>query len=661
MDQSAREKLLQAAIAIGDDMLAKAKTDDNGLYWETMNLDDERKPIFTVSDSIYSGAAGIALFLLELYKQTNDQRYIDAVQQAMAWLAHRVQNDPSTYYALYTGRLSIAVALLRYADYAGHEEYRALAIEVAKNAGDFLNHVSTIDDLINGLSGTVLGLLTIHAHTGEESLLDVVEAISNDILSRTQMGLEGIYWDRSDKNITGLCGYSHGAAGIGAVFLEMGQYFNNDAYRWVARQAFTYENSFYNEAANNWPDNRKGIYDQQTLEEFKQKYNEGDKAFFTTAGDMAAWCHGAPGIGLARLRAVELLGDEQYKTDLQRAMDKTEYVTVQGHTPFHGYIVCHGHGGNAMLFLEAYRQTGNAEYLKKAETVALNGVKSFEENGFYYSGYSTAGEAQDTSLFMGNAGVGYYYLQTLAPDEVPSVVTFHPGSTTYSGPGHRLQTVTFAQVLAHIAGKHFGRTNNYYQMLNPNSTVFDGFVANGQRFQEALVAHVGQKVAGAGNEQLTDVFNLEKAGVAIDLALESHSYIKLHQALQAEKNMDYLEESAAELPGTLLQLDPHAQLMSNNWAWPKEGDAWKANAQAEAEGAELLLMPGAMGTQEHPLNQFSYLVLEGFEQPSKVSTVVDEMVGNFDASSPEEVQQVKDATMQQITEAMQSGFLVLAN
>jgi len=43
-----------------------------------------------------------------------------------------------------------------------------------------------------------------------------------------------------------LCGFSHGASGIGATFLELGYYFSNPVFYRIALDIFSHEDQYFN-------------------------------------------------------------------------------------------------------------------------------------------------------------------------------------------------------------------------------------------------------------------------------------------------------------------------------------------------------------------------------------------------------------------------------
>ena len=83
-----------------------------------------------------------------------------------------------------------------------------------------------------------------------------------------------------------------------------------------------------------------------------------------------AWCHGGPGIGLARLRSLELLENQETLADLNEALQITAAVCTNVVFPASGNLcLCHGIGGNADLLLAAdwdIYGAGTSDRLQKA-------------------------------------------------------------------------------------------------------------------------------------------------------------------------------------------------------------------------------------------------------------------------------------------------------
>jgi len=640
MDNNLKKELLAEAVRIGDDLLDRAEIDEHGYSWKTMGMGENQSVVWNKSEGIYSGASGIILFFIELYKQTSDGKYLEAIKEGSRWIEHFCQQNPTGYYAFFTGRMGASYTMLQVGELLNDSSYKQKALVIAKDCEQFLEMPNGIDDLINGTSGTLLGLLHLHAHTQEHYLLSTIKKFTEHLIESAHLGSEGLYWDRSSKNIRGLCGFSHGASGIGYVFLELGKYFGNKDFYWLAEQAFTYENHYYNKEMENWPDFRKGYFDDKTLKEHKEEYSKGNKSFFTSPGNMSAWCHGAPGIGLSRLTAYELLNDQKYKKDVERAIAQTHKVTVAPENINTSYAVCHGGGGNAMLFLEAYRQSGEDKYLEYTEKVGVNGLEFIKEQGKYISGYAKA-DIEDYSLFMGNAGVGYFYLQLCEPLKTPSILKPDVTNTTlkvsFDLPINTIKTK--------IASSYFSKTMSLCSALE---------LEEKENILQGIVDGISKAVEVANDERTTTIFNYEKEALALQSTIESDSYLQISNIVEVERNVILMEKSDNHLLlSTPLQINKYAKLLNTEW------DCINIENK-EKEDYYSLSIAGFDKVKEHELSQFSYLVLSGFETPKKGYYVLGEIITMYEATSEEDKKKIEDSVVNQIEEALRSGILVNA-
>lgn len=663
MQASDKELLLDGALDIAEDLYKKVTCTPHGWYWEALSMGDGRKVAYAKGHSVYSGTAGVALFFLEMSKQHPDSRWKTAAHEGARWVAHfLLKESDDDYYALITGRLGSALALYEIGSVMQDQSLQTAALEIARGADAFLSMPSAVDDLINGYSGVMMGLVKLYDLSKDKELLDIAQRHVEKMLSHANLSNDGIYWDRGDKHIKGLCGYSHGAAGIGMAWLELANYFGHEPFKWLAEACFTYENNLYDAEAGNWPDFRKGIYDEQSRAEYTEQYRKNNLDFFHKPGDMGAWCHGAPGIGLGRLRAYELTGDRRYSEDFNKALDKTRAIFEDAGSPWHSYTLCHGKGGNAMLFLEAYKQNQDPAMLEEAFAVAKEGIMARKEGKTYVSGFSMAAQNQeDTSLFMGNAGIGYFYLMVREPMAVPSILSWHLGKGRYDGPAHPIQQFDMEEVLGKVTGRLFARTQEVWSLVYPDGKgIFAGFQPDHAAISDVLIAHIQQQVEACDSELVKDIFLLEKAAAEIDLAIKSASYVSLHHVITLQDNQALLTELAD--PNLRLKkfiLPGEYRLVETQWDWSEENEDLSANLNAEPDEYQLLLTPSAFGTLEHPLNQFSFLVLQLFEGGAVFEQVVPTILEYFDADSEDEKQQVIMASLQQVKEAVHSGFLLV--
>ncbi|MCP5105108.1 MAG: hypothetical protein GY950_17095 [bacterium] len=674
-----RDEILNEAVRIGEWLTAKAKKEETGTSWETMSMDLDRNIGWQTTDGIYSGVSGIALFFLELHKRTGEAEYLATAREGMRWVVDYCKKNPSQYYSFFTGRMGTPYVLLKMAEFTGEKSWKDDALELARSCTEFLDQPQSVDDLINGSSGTIVSLLHLHAATGEKWLLEVVDSFTRKLIHSAFHGSKGLYWDRSPKIINGLCGFSHGAAGIGWVFLELGRYFQNHTFYHLARQAFLYESRYYNHDLKNWQDLRKGIYNDEDEEKYRKAYNENDMAFFTTGGDMNAWCHGAAGIGLSRLRAVELFkeafpGDDTFKIyedDLTAAIEKTIVTDTETETPAPLFILCHGGGGNADLFLKAYEMMGDKKYLAPAEKVAQRILAFYKERKMYFPGFRSDGASEDTSLFMGNAGIGYFLLRLLAPHDVPSILAPSLNAVFKPEENEDLSAYPFLSLSLPDAGKelllkYFSRTlamgEKYFpQQLadfldnTPISSHTEPIIHSFINFADKLLPSLPPKEQNC----ISDVFILEREKINMDETVISNCYLDI-KSMVLKENADELNKlDAGDFLNLTLKLEPDTRIATTDWDWNLDRqEEWQKNLNLEPDIYPLLLKPSPLGVIEEPLSPLSYTILGAFEDGNTVENVRKETIDAFESLTPDQEKMLTGKIIEQIQHALTAGILV---
>ena len=676
---------LNEALRIGQWLLDRTETDHLGKYWKTMTMDMDRSTTFIQSESIYSGVSGIVLFFLELFKQTGDTRFKEAAQQGMEWVVNYCREKPTTNFALLTGRMGISYTLLQMHSSFADMGYLEKALTLAKpclSAPEDPKDPNRIDDFINGTSGTILGLLHLHAASKETWILEALDRYIAVLLKRTYQSKTGLYWDRSLYNISGLCGFSHGASGIGYVFLELGHYFQNDTFVKLMEQAFLYERFRYNlhKKFKNWPDLRKGIYTEQDFKEHRDAFLAGDMEFFTSGADMNAWCHGAAGIGLARLRAYQLLKNPLYLEEARIAMEKTALTDLANLDIERGYILCHGSGGNAELFLYAYQVLDDPQYLEQAKQVAANALTAYSKYRRYLPGFHSIETEEDTSLFMGNAGVGYFLLRVRDPLHVPSLLiptldtnTSRPAAAPAQSAQFTAEypaiSISMTRLMEQLLEKVFPRTllvcktllpeplNAFLNTttLNPNDdrlSLNDSFAA----FVETQLPLLPE----AKKEILSDVFEVEAEVLRMEKENVSDTLLNIKYQVRKTEAEQLLEKGKEALLNRVLVLDPANRLTYTLWNWYSVNrEQWPTNfhKEKEEEICPLLLKPTPDGINEYELTPFSYTVLGEFIEPSRVDRAQQATLDAFEDLNPEEETELKAQIIQQIEQALLAGVL----
>ena len=142
---------------------------------------------------------------------------------------------------------------------------------------------------------------------------------------------------------------------------------------------------------------------------------------------MQAWCHGAPGIGLARVAGLPYLDDATVRAEIE-----TTVASTLAHGQGQNHCLCHGDTGNLELVLEAGRALGRPDWIKQAGLSAGAVLDSIEADGLLFG---LAGNVETPGLMTGLSGVAYGLARLAEPEALPSLLTLAPPPCT--GPWRR--------------------------------------------------------------------------------------------------------------------------------------------------------------------------------------------------------------------------------
>ena len=264
-------------------------------------------------------------------------------------------------------------------------------------------------DLLGGNAGAIPVLLRL-ARSGREGCLAIAVDCGRELQRSAER--QGAYVAWRGEAVAGpaaggtptplLTGLSHGASGLALALLELYVETGETELRDLARGAFAYEDTFFSASDGNWRDPREAV---------------------AAGGFQIAWCHGAPGIGLARLRAMAL--DPELR-DAHAATAHLALATARAGLerglarPRHDATLCHGLLGLAEILAIGGDLLGEPEHRDAALGAAGEIVRRHAASGDWPSGMPSGGPSP--ALMLGTAGIGHHLLRLAAPDRVPAVL-----------------------------------------------------------------------------------------------------------------------------------------------------------------------------------------------------------------------------------------------
>lgn len=402
-----KARLHAAARAIADRIEHLAIRRARTANWIGLTFVGERRwTLLPLTYDLYNGTLGIALFLAYAGEQLRDSRYTELARLSLQSLGDQVREMRRTN-ALehskigiggFSGPGSLVFTLAHTGALWNDGRHLELAEMIVKMMPQLVDRDDVID-VIGGIAGALLNVLAYYACAQSAAALDLAMQCGEHILARAEPMPRGRAWRTSMARETPLAGFSHGASGIAVALLELSAVSGDDRFRRAANAAFDYERSVYAPQLRNWPDLRA---------------RDGNGPAGPAPTFMTAWCHGAPGVGLSRARALRHLDDATIRDEVAVAADTT---ITQGLGQSHS--LCHGDLGNLDFLLEASLTLDDEPLSHRTRCATSAVLRTIDEFGWVCG---TPLGTETPGLMTGLAGIGYQLLRLAAPNEVPSVL-----------------------------------------------------------------------------------------------------------------------------------------------------------------------------------------------------------------------------------------------
>jgi lantibiotic modifying enzyme len=252
--------------------------------------------------------------------------------------------------------------------------------------------------LLLGAAGTVLSLLALQSCRPAPELLERAVWCGEHLLAhQVESPTGGRAWRTLNQGL--LTGFSHGAAGIAYALFRLYQATGISRFHTAAVDAVRYEQSVFSGEAGNWPDLRKG------------GSPEAAPRFLNT------WCHGAPGIALARIGSLAAHDAPDIRQDIAVALDSARRTSLEQVDH-----LCCGNLGIVDVLLTAGLRLARPELVREAHQRAAWVLRRAQESGSFRLIDNRADGVLNAGFFQGTAGIGYQLLRLAHPAELPSVL-----------------------------------------------------------------------------------------------------------------------------------------------------------------------------------------------------------------------------------------------
>jgi len=353
--------------------------------------DSEFSQLVCLGPDLYNGICGIGVFLAAHAAVTGNKASAELAYAGLAQLRNNLKSRNAARMARAlglggaVGLGSIIYALAVMAKCLHDDALLADARQAAQLFTDDLIAADKQLDVVSGSAGAILSLLRLYRDTRSDDVLRVAVKCGEHLLGQPRLGPEGQRtWVGQGSGSRGLNGMSHGAAGFAYALMSLAQATGRAEFAQAAAECIAFENSSYDAERHNWPDLRE-------------------------AGGLSwpcQWCHGAPGIGLARIATSRLRGmdDARLAIDIQNAVEGVE----QGRATAVDTLCCGALGG-VEFFCEAGDALGRDDLGALAAQRLTAVLRTAAAAGDYR--WNSGKGRFNLGMFRGLAGVGYTLLR----------------------------------------------------------------------------------------------------------------------------------------------------------------------------------------------------------------------------------------------------------
>ena len=386
--------LVSAAAALSDRLCASAIWSEDQCNWigpvEGFDSGSSSSRWTALGPELYGGTSGIAIVLAESYARSADTRVRRCALAAIRHALSASESIPRHTAGFYTGWSGIAYAAARVGSILNEDAPRSASRAIARTFSRRTDSVQEYD-LMSGLAGGISALLILSELFADPLLRERAVEMGDRLVRRSLRRGAGRSW-RAPNESRERIGLSHGASGAALALLELYRATQDPRYRTVALEAFRFERSWF----------RDGERGGRNAGATRGHGRESEPSRIST------WCHGAPGLALARIRGAEITGEPTLREEGQAALESSRGAVESAlQSAPGGFSLCHGLAGNADALLSG----ANPEDLDLVRRAAHRVIGEPGVNPRW-----SAPSASAPGLMLGSAGSVYVALRAGCPD-----------------------------------------------------------------------------------------------------------------------------------------------------------------------------------------------------------------------------------------------------
>ena len=402
-DAPSKAMFIAEADRIAKQLSRRAIRKGPGAAWIGLDWlgDAEVFQLACLGPDLYNGVSGIGVFLAAHAAVTGHKPSGELALAGFSYFRKRLQSRNAARMARTmgiggaVGLGSIVYAMSVMSKCLDDDSLLADALVVAKLFTDDLIAADKKLDAIGGSAGAILGLLRLYRDTESADVLTRATKCGEHLIKQGRLGSKGhMSWVGEGFGPQPLNGMSHGASGFAFALASLSEATGRDDFRQAANECIAFENASYDADRNNWPDLRQ----------------------IEASVWPCQWCHGATGIGLARVAMTRQGGFDSglLTKDVGHAL-----AGVERGWPNQVDTLCCGTLGSIEFLCEAGNALGKDELRELASRRLAALLEVARTSGDYR--WNSGNSRFNLGLFRGLAGVGYTSLRQV-DDSLPNLL-----------------------------------------------------------------------------------------------------------------------------------------------------------------------------------------------------------------------------------------------
>lgn len=329
---------------------------------------------------LYEGIGGITVLLAIVMQEYPSERYRRVYESAVNKLfrytektAAGKQIRESGHTGAFTGEGSVVYTYLLLYEITGEERFLTWAKRHAEIV-EGMWETERCMDYLSGLAGAVTVFAKLFRASGEMRYLKTAMKMGERIWERCEAAEGGAGW-RLLEGVMPLAGMAHGNSGLILAFSHLLELTRDMRYVSRIKELLAYEDSLYEDG--NWKDLR---------------HPEGIR-FCNNA-----WCHGAAGILLSRLK-LKQCGVPEFSAWIKRDLERCRQIFLEEEEP-EELCLCHGLAGNYLALGIYLQQESDSELEREHGNLRERILRRLEQ------GNISAREKNNPALMTGLSGIG---------------------------------------------------------------------------------------------------------------------------------------------------------------------------------------------------------------------------------------------------------------